>query len=964
MMTGINKACASFKLTGFMLLALLLGACSESSGPANGAAPAIPEGIRLVERVTASGDEIIIPYSKFELANGLTLILHEDHSDPLVHVDVTYHVGSAREEPRRSGFAHLFEHMMFQGSRHVGNDEHFRIVTEAGGTMNGTTNTDRTNYFQTVPSNQLETMLWLESDRMGFFLEAVTEEKFEIQRDTVKNERDQMVENRPYGRFNEVNNAALYPPDHPYSWPVIGYPEDLDEADLDDLRNFFLRWYGPNNATLTIGGNINETEVLEMVNKYFGEIPRGPEVLPDSREPVSIDTDRYVSYVDPNIRFPALLFTFPTVQLDHPDTTALDALNSIITDGRRSVFYREFVLTRKAIQASGFNNNMELAGAITFFVMPFPGTPLSQFEEEMRAVFENFGPDSVSEEDIQIYRAQQEAALINRLASVRGKVSQLAYYQTFLDNPDNIRAELEAIRSLSREDVLRVFDSYIKDKPAVIQSVVPASAPDSQTRPDNFIIPARLERVDSDADDLELRVIESAFDRSVQPSPGPTPVITMPDYWQHSQANGIRMIGTGNVEIPVINLNLVFEGGHLLTSPEEYGLASLTASMMNEGTNSLSAEAFETELMKLGSSITVTAGTDNFTINVQSLERHFDATLELLEQRLFESNFTEEDLERLRQQQIEALEADKEQPSSIANNVYRQLLYGEDHSLSVAASGTPESLAGLNLEDVEDFRRRNLVSQALSVAIVANLPDTEIIRRLNFLNSLPNEGVSLREQPPIPEIAGSTIYLVDKPGSAQSEIRIGYMTELTYDPTGEYYERFLMNYVLGGAFNSRINLNLREDKGYTYGARSGFTGSKLPGPFTASAGVRTLTTEDSIRQFIHEITRYRDEGISASELAFTQSAILQREALDYETPRQKLGLLRQIINYDLDRNFVSRQQELIRQLSVERVNELARRHLPVEDMAILVVGDKAAIYESLQVLGYDIVELSVDGEVL
>jgi zinc protease len=951
----------------------LLFACGDSTNVdnqisadsrANSVTNTLPAGVTLLERVEANTDELLIPYSKFQLDNGLTIVIHEDHSDPIVRVDVTYHVGSAREEPRRSGFAHFFEHMMFQGSEHVGDDEHFRIVTESGGTMNGTTNLDRTNYFETVPSNQLETMLWLESDRMGFLLDAVTQEKFEIQRDTVKNERGQNVENSPYGRFNEVNSAALYPPDHPYSWPTIGYPEDLDSATLDDLKNFFLRWYGPNNATLTIGGNVDETEVLTLVNKYFGEIPAGPGVLPDSHDLITLDADRYVSYVDENIRFPALLFTYPTVPLDHPDKVALEALNEVITGGRKSVFYKDFILTNKAIAATGFNNTMELAGSLTFYVMPFPGTPLSQFEEEIRAVLANFNEDSISDEDLQIYKAQQEAGLINSLASVSGKVSQLAYYQTFYDNPNIIPEELEGIQNLTKADILRVFNTYVKDKAAVIQSIVPGDNPEGQAQPDSFMIPERLSRLESANDNLEERTAVSSFDRSIKPEAGPSPLVIMPDYWETSLDNGTDIIGALSDEIPTVTIRLSFDGGHLLEDPEKYGLASLTADMMNEGTDRYSAEEFEIELDKLGSSISVSAGTLGTTINMRSLSRNLDATLELLEERLFASVFTEDDLTRLRQQTIESLEADKEQPSSIAANVYRQLIYGDGHPFAVSAAGEIATLENITLDDIEAFSQQSLVSQALDVVVIGDIGQDEILPKLDFLENINNASVELPELPPTPVITGNTLYLIDKPQAPQSEIRIGYIGNLVYDPTGEYFERYLMNYTLGGAFSSRINLNLREDKGYTYGARSSFSATKYPGPFTASASVRADSTADSIVQFINEITQFRDQGITAEELAFTKNAIGQSEALDYETPGQKSRLLGQIIEYDLESDFVIRQQQMINDLTIERVNELATKHLPVEEMILLVVGDKMLIEDELINLGYNIVELDSEGRPL
>ena len=954
-----------FKTLLILSVALFLAACGDNSQTSSAdsqdqlTAP-VSSGYELLETVAPDSGEIVIPYKKYQLDNGLTVIIHEDTSDPLIHVDVTYHVGSAREDYQRSGFAHFFEHMMFQGSEHVGDDEHFKIVTEAGGTMNGTTNSDRTNYFETVPSNQLETMLWLESDRMGFLLDAVTQEKFENQRDTVKNERGQNVDNSPYGRWSEVTMAALYPPEHPYSWPVIGYPEDLDAATLDDLKAFFLRWYGPNNATLSIGGNVNEEEVMDLVVKYFGEIPRGPAVEPDSQPAPVLEGDRYVSYVDSNIRFPALLFTYPTVALDHSDRVPLEALNDIISLGRKSFFYKQFVLTQKAIQASGFNSNQELGGTLTFFVLPFPGTPLSDFETEMRSVFENFDENSISDDDIQIYKATREAGLINSLASVRGKVSQLAYYQTFLDDPDNIQRELEAIRSLTKEDVLRVFNTYIQDKPAVITSVVPASDPDGQAMPDNFTIPERISGVDDGDGALEPRDVDSAFDRSEKPSPGPNPLVTMPDFWETTLDNGIEVIGTTSSEIPAVTIRLTFNGGHLIEPAEKYGLASLTSAMMNEGTEQLSAEEFERELDKLGSGIGVGSGNQTFSVSMSSLQRNLDETLALLEQRLFESKFTEEDLARLRQQQIESLEANKQEPSAIAADVYRKLIYGEDHPFSVSSAGDIDTLQNITLEDIENFARESLVSGSLDVTIVGDISQEEILAKLNFLNRLPEQSTPEITPANPPGFENTILYLVDKPDAPQSEIRIGYMADLTYDPTGEYFERYLMNYVLGGAFSSRINLNLREDKGYTYGARSGFSASRLPGPFTASASVRTDSTADSIIQFVTEIENYRTNGITPEELQFTKDAIGQSEALDYETPGQKAGLLQQIITYDLEADFVREQQQILSGLTRDRINELAVEHLPLENMAIVVVGDKAVIEESLVELGYPIVELDAE----
>ncbi|RZK88973.1 MAG: insulinase family protein, partial [Hymenobacter sp.] len=371
----------------------------------------------------------VIPYEKYVLPNGLTVVVAEDHSDPLVHVDVTYHVGSAREQIGKSGFAHFFEHMMFQGSDHVGDQQHFKLVTAAGGTLNGSTNQDRTNYYETVPSNQLETAMWLEADRMGFLLDAVSQKKFEIQRSTVKNERGQNYDNRPYGLSSEYVSKTLYPYGHPYSWLTIGYLKDLDNSNVNDLKNFFLRWYGPNNATLTVGGDVTAAQVLKYAEKYFGPIKRGPAV-PVQKLPAPVLTaDRYVSYED-NVRFPMLQMVFPTVPYGHPDAVPLDALADIIGGGKTSLLYKNLVKTQKAVQAQAYQRNSELSGELALISLDLPTTRLDSAEVIFRKTLAEFAKNGPTDAQVAQYKASTEAQLINGLASVQGKVSQLAANQT------------------------------------------------------------------------------------------------------------------------------------------------------------------------------------------------------------------------------------------------------------------------------------------------------------------------------------------------------------------------------------------------------------------------------------------------------------------------------------------------------------------------------------------------------
>ena len=387
--------------------------------------------IKLVEKVTkkthvpgevGQGNEIIIPYEKYVLPNGLILIIHEDHSDPVVHVDVTYHVGSAREEIGKSGFAHFYEHMMFQGSDHVKDEQHFKIVTEAGGTLNGSTNRDRTNYFETVPSNQLEKMLWLEADRMGFLLDAVTQQKFEIQRATVKNERGQNYDNRPYGLVFENASKNLYPYGHPYSWLTIGYVEELNRVNVNDLKNFFLRWYGSNNATLTVGGDVKPAEVVRLVEKYFGPIPRGPEVNKVVVPAAIVDRDRYASYTDNYAKLPLLAIVYPTVPNYHKDMAALQCLAQVLGQGKNSMLYQQLVKKQLALQANASSQLSELAGEFFFQLVPMPGKSLAQMDTLFRASLDSFEKRGVTDDDIAKFNGSMEAQQINGLQSVAGKV--------------------------------------------------------------------------------------------------------------------------------------------------------------------------------------------------------------------------------------------------------------------------------------------------------------------------------------------------------------------------------------------------------------------------------------------------------------------------------------------------------------------------------------------------------------
>jgi zinc protease len=922
---------------------------------------------KLVEKVTRKGDEIIIPYEKYVLANGLTLVIHEDHSDPLAHVDITYHVGSAREEIGKSGFAHFFEHMMFQGSDNVADEEHFKLLTAAGGTLNGSTTRDRTNYYETVPSNQLEIALWLEADRMGFLLDAVTQKKFEVQRATVKNERGQSYDNRPYGLSSEVSSKNLFPYGHPYSWLTIGYVEDLDRVDVNDLKNFFLRWYGPNNAVITVGGDVDVQNVIKLTEKYFGSIPRGEAVTNMPVTIPSLDKDRYCSYEDQYIRVPLLAMTFPVAARYTEDEMPLDCLAEILGQGKNSIMYKNLVKTQMATQASCSNSQSELAGEFTFRALPLPGKSLADMEKLVRQAIEEFEKRGVTDDDITRYIASYESTTIGSLASVAGKVSKLADCQTLQNNPNFMTEEWKRCHAITKADIMRVYNQYIKNKNCVILSVYPKGQANTVAAADNYTVSAEgYKAPDYGYAGMKYVKAKDNFDRSKKPAAGLSPVIKVPETWASKLKNGVQIIGTKNDEMPKVTLLFSIDGGNRLLADDlgKAGLADITAKMMNEATETYTAENMSSELDKIGATIFFSAGPSSMDIYVETPSKNMDKALSLLAEKLLRPKFDAKDFERTVKQGIEQIKIRQSQPDFIASNVFDKSLYGNDHIKSTPTSGYSETLTKLTLADVNAFYQKAYAPNLAKLAVVGNVSEKEIMPKLQFLDQWKPRKTALPKIKAAPSIAKTKIYLVDKPKSAQSEIRIGYVTQTPYDATGEYYQSTLMAFPLGGNFNSRVNLNMREDKGWTYGCGAGFRATKDDGLFSTYGGFKVNSTDSAVIEFMKEFKNYADKGITADEVAFMKSSLGQRDALRYESSQQKAYFLSNMLNYKLPKNYTEKQQKMLQTVTANDLNALAKKYINPDKMNIIVVGDKKSILPGLMKLGYEIVELDANGQPL
>ncbi len=957
------------KLTlSLSVLLLSLAGCEQSANTAAPAevaveTPSLPEGITLIEEFAGDDSGITIPYAKYKLANGLTVILHEDHSDPLVHVDVTYHVGSNREEVGRSGFAHFFEHMMFQGSANVADEEHFKLVSNAGGTLNGSTNSDRTNYYETLPVNQLEIALWLEADRMGFLLEAVTQEKFEIQRETVKNERGQRVDNQPYGRVFETLSKGLYAQDHPYYWPVIGWLEDLNRADVNDLKRFFLRWYGPNNAALTIGGDIEPMATLELVNKYFGSIPVGPEVENLPKQPGTLDADRYITLED-NIHLPALALIIPTVYGSHDDEAPLDAAAKIMGQGQASLLYQRLVQTGRAVQASVSHRCRELACEMMFIVIQNPGSgeTLAEMEIAVRETMDEFGNREISADDLQKFKAEYESGRVFGLQSVAGKVSTLAAFQTYTGSPAGIGEDIQRYLNVEIDDVNRVFNQYIAAKPAVILSVVPNGKTELAAAEQTFDAPDR-DIPDSFADEgtqLALRAATDTFDRSQRPVPGINPSVDLPAIWDTTLSNGVRVLAVPNSETPTVTIRATFTMGQRDEPAGKAGLTALTTAMMGEATLTRTAAEFAEELERIGANVSIRSGQYQTTITVNTLTKHLDKAMALMMERILKPAFTDEDFDRIKSRTIEGLLASRKTPQGLAGRAINSVLYGSTHPLSYPAAGLPSTVEDISLDDVKAYYTAHFPEHLSGVTVSAGLPQEQILAALQGFASFDISEAYRIPIDKLPEIKGRTLYLVNKEGAAQSSLRTA-QPSIKYDALGDYYKAGLANFNLGGTFNSRINLNLREDKGYTYGARSSFNGSQEFGSFRVSAEVNKDATAASITEVLNELESFAADGMDEEEYDYMRSAIGQRDALQYETPGRKLGLLNNILRYDLPLNYRTQQNNILKETDREVLNALAKELIHPENMAIVIVGDAATIREELEALGIPIKLLDEDG---
>jgi zinc protease len=888
-----------------------------------------------------------IPYIKEKLSNGLTVIISEDHTSPVAFVEVTYRVGSSKEDPGKTGFAHFFEHMMFSGSAHVKNGEHFKRITQAGGRLNGTTGRDFTNYYETMPSNQLETALWLEADRMGFLLGNVTQQAFEVQRATVKNEKAQHYDNQPYGMSYEISAKNLYPSWHPYSWIPIGVVEDLDRVSVEDLRQFFLKWYSPNNAVLTVCGDVSPNQVLMWAEKYFGTLPNGPKPDPTFYPQPQLSKTVYVTLEDHFIRQPKLEITWIGTPSFHNNEPALDAVSFMLGRGINSLLYQKLVKTQRVFSAEAYHSTGELSGEFQIEILGYPDQSLKEIKKEIDAILSSF-EKSIREEDLNRFKSWAVGSLLFKLDTAEEKGRQLAMGEILTGNPNQNLFQLKRYQKLTLRDVKKAYKKYLASKPSLILSIVPAGKTTLQAGK-----PSSPKWTGADkpltGKKTELRTYnppKDSFDRAQPPVIKDPTTPSLPAFWTATLNNGIRIMGFTLSELPFAKLELELPAGQLENPVSKSGLSTLTSVLMNQGSTSRSAEAFTKQLELLGAQLAFSSSETGTTLYLQSLADDFPQALDFFKERLFSAVFTPDEFNRFKKEQLEQIAYNDKIPVFRARSAFRRLVYGDQHPLSVLPLGLKDNVDHLSSEDVVSFFKAHYGPKQAFLRYVGPHEKEVVLDNLSALQSW----VAPSQTPKITTVtetpATPCIYIMDHPNAPQSVIRMGYLA-FPYDSTGQFFNAGIMNFPLGEAFNSRLNLRLREDKAYTYGIGSYFSGSEVKGPFFISTSVKAEHTGDAIELILNEIRSYKNTGPTRAETAFTRDSLIQRMALSLENSAELLDMAASLQRYKLPLDFLSQQRIILNGLAPEQLKNWANNFLPIESFIIVIVGDKTTILPQL-----------------
>jgi zinc protease len=894
----------------------------------------------------------------YNLENGLKVILHEDHSDPVVALAIQYHVGSGREKPGKTGFAHFFEHMLFQRSEHLPRNAFFKNISKMGGDFNGSTNTDGTNYFEMVPRDALEKILWMESDRMGYFINTVTQGGLEREIDIVSNEKRQNYDSQPYGHSSTIIAGDLFPQGHPYSWTTIGEIEDLRSATLEDVKEFYTTYYTPGNATLVLTGDFDPQTAKDLINKYFGEIGKGNPVERPKILPLTLEGDKRIVWEDPKAPMPQLTVIYPGVEAYNKDAYALQYFASLFANSKKSPLYKVVVEEKKlAPEVRAFNIAREVAGYLQINIRTFPGVNLNDLQAAITEAFERFEKEGVDEQELQKQKVMQEVGLYNRMTGVLGKALMLARDNEFGGRPDASLKDLEIYQSVSKEDIISVYEKYIKGKPCFNLSVVPKGKPElalAGSTPavikEEKVAEQQMKSKEGKIVDEDYPLTRSSIDRSVEPSYLPnTPSVNVPPIWTFTLSNGMKVYGITQDELPMIQAEIELKGGLLLDPADKPGLSFINARLMNEGTARRTPEELESAIALLGARIYISSSTEKMNIFVSCLSKNFSQVMELVKEIMLEPRFDEEALLKVKDQIIVMLRQNAVNPSEIANKAAEGLMFGKGSTFSKDDFGTEESVNSITMDDIKSFYNKYISPSIANFNIAGAIDQAECEKALSSLEA---EWGSKEVVIPAPvegtPAESGRIYFVDYPGAPQSMIIVCKKGIPFNHP--DYFPAMIVNQNLGSGSQGVLFDVLRLQRGYTYGAYSRFIGQSYFNTFVASSSVQGSATKESLNIF-RELIGNWSTSFNEEILANTKGSMLKAKASAFETLTDLVDMLCNISGYGVPFDYVKQQEETIKNFTLGQGKDIITRLMKPEEMYYVVVGDAKSQLKPLESLG-------------
>ncbi len=880
-----------------------------------------------------------LPFDKYTLPNGLTVILHEDHSTPVVAVNLWYHVGSKNEEVGRTGFAHLFEHMMFQGSQHHDTD-YINTIEGLGSTdLNGTTDFDRTNYFETVPPSALDEVLFLEADRMGWLLPSMTQERIDNQREVVKNERRQSVDNQPYGTADERMYAVLYPSNHPYSWDVIGSMDDLTRASKADVENFFKSYYGPNNCTLVVAGDITPARTKEMVEKYFGPIPPVAPILRREAWVPELAAPIYLAMED-RVPLPRLFLAWHMPGKFKAGDADLEVLTRVLAQGKTSRLYKTLVYDKQIAQdVQAFVDDRELSSLFRVQVTAKAGHTLDEITPIVMREIQALRDKPASAAEIERARTAILSGMVRRLERVGGfggKSDRLAMYTTYADDTDYLAKDFARYQAVTAASAQAAAKRWLHE-----------GVCEMRVNPYPTLVAGK-----------------DTADRDKIPAAGDPVAFSVPKLQHAKLSNGLEVVLAESHKVPAVQVNLIVKGGWSADKREKTGVASFMSRMQDEGTKKRTSLQISEEAQLLGANLNTNSNVDNCLVTVNALKARLLPSLDLWADVVLNPVFPAEELDRQRQQVLGQINQEKSQPVQMGIRILPGLLYGDNHPYGqpLTGSGNESSVKAILRDDLVNYHSTWFHPNNATLVVVGDTNLGEIVPMLEkALGSWKAAGVPQIALPARTNPARTTVYLIDKPGAAQSVLLAG--TLMPPKGSADDVQWDVLNGVLGGNFASRLNMNLREDKGYSYGANLFPFEAKGQGMAVVFTQVRTNVTKESMAEVMKELRDIRGtRPPTADEMKLSKDNLVLSLPGQYETMNGIANKINDVVTYGLPEDFYAKYPDRVRECSVKDAVAVANTRVVPDNMAFVVVGDRKVIEDGVKALNIGPIEyLDADG---